>query len=319
MTRSCVSLLLLLLVAAPALAQYPVRTVRIMTTSAPGTAPDLVARMVGSALSSGLNQSFVVEIRTGGGGNVASEYVSKATPDGYTLLVAADPVFTANPYLYKKLGFDAVKDLVPVSSLISQSFALCINLSVPAKTLPEFIDYAKRAPKPLFYGTAGAGTSSHLAMEMFKARTGINLVHVPFQGGGGPLMTSLISGDVQATIGGTAVLGQVKAGKLAALATTGPTRSVHYPDLPTFADTVPGYEVLTWMGLFAPAGVPAEVLGRLRPAMSAYLNLAETRAKFAGMGGLDPLVLTLEEFAALIRRDNEKYGKIIRELGVSAE
>jgi len=302
-----------------ALAEYPTRLVRIVTTSAPGTAPDLLARMVGTSLSQSLKQTFIVETRTGAGGNVAADYVAKSVPDGYTLLVAPDPVFTTNPYLYKKPSFDALKDLVPVASIMSQAFALCVNLSVPAKTLPQFIEYARHANPPLFYGSAGVGTASHLAVEMLKARTGINLVHMPFAGGGAPLMTALMRGEVAATIGGTAALAQVKAGKLAAIATTGAKRSVHYPDLPAFAETVPGYEVLTWLGMFSPAGTPSDAIARLNNDIASFLALPDTRQKFAGMGGIDPLITRPEEFAALIRRDNEKYGKIIRQLGLSLE
>ncbi len=321
MTRSRVvaTLLVSIALAAPASAQYPARPVKIVTTSSPGTAPDLLARTVGAYLTQSLKQPFVVETRTGGAGNIAADYVAKAQADGYTLLVAPDPVFTTNPYLYKKLPFDALKDLVPVSSIMSQPFALIVNLSVPARTVRDFLEVAKRADKPLFYGTAGSGSASHLAMEMLKARTGVNLVHVPFQGGGAALMTAMIGGEVSATIGGTAALAQVKAGKLAALATTGAERSTHYPDLPPIAETIPGYEMVSWLGLFAPAGTPGDVLARLRPEMAAYLSMPDTRQKFAGMGGIDPLILKPEEFAAFIRRENDKFGKIIKELGVSAE
>jgi tripartite-type tricarboxylate transporter receptor subunit TctC len=319
--RALLSLALLLcaVFAAPAWAQYPARLVRIVATSAPGTAPDLLARMVAGSLSQTLKQTFIVENRSGAGGNVAADAVAKSPSDGYTLLVSPDPVFVTNPYLYKNLSFDALKDLVPVSSIMSQQFALCVSLSVPVKSLPEFIDYAKRAKAPVFYGTAGVGTASHLAMEMLKARAGVNLVHVPFDGGGGPLMSALMRGEVAATIGGTAALAQVKAGKLAALATTGASRSTHYPELPTFAETLPGYEVLTWLGLFAPAGTPPDVIARLNSEVSSFLALADTRQKFAGMGGIDAMISKPEQFAALIRRDNEKYGRIIRELGINLQ
>jgi tripartite-type tricarboxylate transporter receptor subunit TctC len=313
------ALLVLVASSLPGWAQYPNKTVRIVTTSAPGTAPDLLARSSAAYLQNSLKQPFVVETRTGGGGNVASEAVARSAPDGYTLLVAADPVFAINPHLYKNLTFDALKDLVPVASIMSQPFALIVNLNVPARTVRDFIEHAKRAPKPLFYGTAGAGSASHLAMEMLKSRTGVNLVHVPFQGGGAPLMTAMLSGDVHATIGGTAALAQVRAGKLAAIASTGLTRSSHLPDLPPIAETVPGYELVSWMGMFAPAGVSSEVLGRLRPEMSAYVSSGDTKTRFASMGGIDPLIMKPEEFVAFIRHENERFGKIIRELKITAD
>ena len=300
-------------------AQYPARAVRIVTTSAPGTAPDLYARTAGAYLQQSLGQPFVIETRTGGGGNLAAESVARAAPDGYTLLVSPDPVFVTNPHLYKKLSFDSLKELVPVSPIMSQAFALIVNLAVPARSVQEFIEHAKRTKPPLFYGTAGAGTASHLAMEILKAGAGINLVHVPFQGGGAPLMAALISGEVAVTIGGTAALAQVKAGKLAAIGTTGPRRSPHNPDFQPIAEAVPGFEMVTWLGLFAPAAVPGDVLGRLRAGMNAYLALPDTRQKFAAGGGADPMILKPEEFAALIRRENERYGRIIKELGVSVD
>ena len=308
-----------ILAAGSVAAQYPARSVRIVTTSAPGTAPDLFARTAGAYLQQGLKQPFVIETRTGGGGNLAAESVARAAPDGYTLLVSPDPVFTTNPYLYKKITFDALKDLVPVSPIMSQAFALIVNPAVPARSVADFIGHARRTRPPLFYGTAGTGTSSHLAMEMLKAGAGIDLVHVPFQGGGAPLMSALISGEVAVTIGGTAALAQVKAGKLAAIGTTGPQRSPHNPDLAPIAEAVPGFEVVTWLGLFAPAGVPGEVLGRLRAEINAYLSLPDTRQKFAAAGGADPMILKPEEFAALIRRENERYGRIIKALGISAD
>ncbi len=305
--------------ATTASAQYPARPIRIVPNSSPGTAPDLLARLIGAWLTQNLGQPTVVENRTGGGGNVAAEYVAKSSADGYTLLVGADPIFTTNPHVYKRLNFDSNKDLVAVASIMSQDFALCVIPSLPVKTVAEFIEYAKRANPPLYYATAGSGSSSHLSMEMLKSRAGFNLVHVPFKGGGAAAMAALLRGEVAATIGGTAALAQVKAGKLRALATTGPVRSPHNPDLPTIAETLPGYEVVTWVGMFAPTGTPAEVIAKLRGEVNRYLALPETREKFAALGGIDPFITKPEDFAAIIRRDHEKYGKVVRELGVSAD
>lgn len=305
--------------AGTAWAQYPARPIKIVPNSAPGTAPDLLARMIGAKLTEALGQPVVVENRTGGGGNIAAEYVAKSPADGYTLLVGADPIFTTNPHVYGKLSFDANRDLVPVASIMSQEFVLCVNPAVPAKTLAEFIDHARRANPPLYYASAGSGSSAHLSMEMLKARAGINLVHVPFKGGGAAAMQALLSGEVSATIGGTAALAQVRAGKLRAIASTGPARSAHYPDLPTFAETLPGYEVVTWVGLFAPTGTPGEATGKVRAVVNSFLALPETKQKFGAAGGMDVWISKPEEFSAVIRRDFAKYGKVVRELGVRAE
>ena len=320
-SRILATLLLVALIplAAPVSAQYPARPIRLVPNSSPGTAPDLLARLIGAWLTQNLGQPTVVENRTGGGGNVAAEFVARSPADGYTLLVGADPIFTTNPHVYKKLNFDSNRDLVPVASIMSQDFALCVIPSLPVKTVAEFVDYAKQANPPLYYATAGSGSSSHLAMEMLKARAGFDLVHVPFKGGGAAAMTALLRGEVAATIGGTAALAQVKAGKLRALATTGPVRSRHYPELATVAETLPGYEVVTWVGMFAPTGTPADVIAKLRTEVNRYLALAETREKFAAMGGIDTFITKPEEFAAIIQRDSEKYGKVVRELGVGAD
>ena len=298
---------------------YPVRPIKIVPNSAPGTAPDLLARLIGARFTETLGQPVVVENRAGGAGNVAAEFVARSPADGYTLMIGPDVIFTVNPHVYTKLGFDPNRDLVPVASIVSQEFVLCVNPSVPAKTLAEFIDHARRANPPLYYASAGNGSTHHLSMEMLKARAGINLVHVPYKGGGAAAMVALIAGDVAAMIGGTAVLAQVKAGKLRAIASTAPVRSAHHPELPVFAETLPGYEVMTWIGMFAPAGTPADVLAKLRATLNGFLALAETRQRFDAAGGMAPFISKPEEFAAVIRRDFEKYGSVVREIGVRAE
>ncbi len=314
--RASALLAVLCLAAAQALAQYPSRAVRIVTTSLPGTAPDVLARAIATQLSQSLRQPFVVEMRAG---VVGPASVARAPADGHTLLIATEGPFTSHPYLYKDLGFDSLRDLVPVSSIMSQPFVLVVNPGVPARTVQEFIDVAKRANPPLFYGSAGIGTASHLAMEMLKARTGINLVHVPIKGGGAPLVSLVVSGEVVATIGGTSVFPQVKSGKLAAIGITAPQRSKNYPELPAIADTVPGFELSTWLGLFAPAGTSAEVLARLRAEMESYLAMQDTRRRFAAVAGVDPLILKPDEFAAMIRADHDKARRIIGDLGLTPQ
>ena len=318
MSKACFSALLLAVcVLAPvaASAQYPARAVRIITSSPSGTAPDVLARAIGAHLTQSMKQAFFVEMRAG---TVGPGFVAKSAPDGHTLLIATEGPFTSHPYLYKDLGFDALRDLVPVSSIMSQPFVLVVNPGLPAKTVREFIEHARRANPPLFYGSAGIGTSSHLAMEMLKSLTGINLVHVPVKGGGNQLVSLVVRGEVVATIGGTSVLPQVKAGNLVAIGTTAPQQSKNYPDLAAIVETVPGFDLGNWLGLFAPAGTPADVLARLRTEMNAYLTLADTREKFSAIGA-DPLMHKPEEFAARIRSDYVKYGKLIKELGLTPQ
>ena len=298
-----------------AYSQYPARPMKILPHSNAGSGPDIIARLLAGKLSEYLGQPVVVENRPGANGNIAGDYVAKSAADGYTLLVATDAQFTINPHLYAKIPFDWNKDLVPVASIASEVFKLVVTPSVPAKSVAEFIAHARSAGAPLFYGSGGNGSQHHLTMELLKGRTGINLSHVPYKGGGAAVTTALLAGEISATIGGAAVDAQVKAGKLRALGVTGPIRSARYPDLPTISETVPGFEMVTWYGLFAPVATPAEPMARLRAEVGKFLALPETRAKF-DTSGPEPWMSTPEEFAAIIRRDYEKYGKLVKTLGV---
>ena len=307
-----------LVLAAPALAQYPARTIKILPHSAAGTGPDIIARLLAAKLAEYTGQPVVVENRPGSNGNIAGEFAARSPADGYTLLLATDAQLTINPHVYTKLAFDWSKDLVPVASIASEVFKLVVNPSVPAKTVAEFIAYARGAKSPLFYGSAGNGSQHHLTMELLKQRAGINLTHVPYKGGGAATTTALLAGEISVTFGGSAVDAQVQSGKLRALATTGPARSARYPDLPTIGETVPGFEMVTWYGLFAPAGTPAEAMARLRTEVARFLALPDTREKISRRGP-EPWVTTPEQFAGLIRAGYEKHGKLVRALGVKAD
>jgi len=307
-----------LVLAGPAPAQYPNRTIRILPHSAAGTGPDIIARLLAAKLAEYTGQAVVVENRPGSNGNIAGEYVARSPADGYTLLLATDAQLTINPHVYTKLAFDWSKDLVPVSSIASEVFKLVVNPSVPAKTVAEFIAYARSVPSPLFYGSAGNGSQHHLTMELLKQRTGIRLTHVPYKGGGAATTTALLAGEISVAFGGSAVDAQVKSGKLRALASTGPSRSARYPDLPTIGETVPGFEMVTWYGLFAPSGTPAEAIARLRTEVGKFLALPDTREKI-GRRGPEPWASTPEEFSRVIRADYEKNGKLVRELGVKVD
>ena len=299
-------------------AQYPSRPIRLIVPIPPGGAPDISARVVGQRLSELVGQPVVVENRPGSNGNIAMDFVAKAPADGYTLGLLADSMITINPHLYKTMPIDPLKDLAPVASVVSNQWVLSVNPSVPAKGFQEFIEYARRAQPPLAYASGGNGSIHQLAMEMLKQRAGIDLVHVPYKGGA-PATTATVSGEVAAMFSGTSSAPQIKAGRLRALAVTGLHRSDIFPDLPTISEFYPGYEVTIWLGLFTAAGTPEPVLASLHAEVNKLLAEAETRKKLHAAGGLEPYISTPAEFAALIRRDYDKYGKIVKEVGVKVD
>ncbi len=308
-------ILLLLCAAFSAWAQYPARPIKIVVTIPPGGAPDITARVVGQKMSEAMGQPVVVENRPGANGNTAAAEVARVAPDGYTLLLAADSLITINPHLYAKMPIDTLKDLAPVASLVSNQFVLSVNPSLPVKSFQEFIDYAKKANPPLNYASGGNGSQHQLTMEMLKARAGIELVHIPYRGGA-PATTATMAGEVAAMFAGTSTAPQIKAGRLRALATSGAKRSSAFPELPTISEFYPGFENSIWLGLFGPAGMPQEVLQKLRAEANKALESPEIKEKLHAAGGLEPLVTSPEEFSALIRRDHERFGKLIKEVGI---
>jgi tripartite-type tricarboxylate transporter receptor subunit TctC len=300
------------------LAQYPSRPVRIVVTIPPGGAPDLTARILADRLTSQLGQAFVVENKVGSNGNIAAEYVAKGEADGYTLLLGADSLITINPHVYSRMLIDVQRDLVPVASLVSNMFVLSVNPSLPVKSFQEFVEYARKANPPLNYASGGNGSQHQFMMEALKQRAGINLVHIPYKGGS-PATRATVAGEVAAMFAGTSTAPQIKAGRLRALAVTGAHRSHLFPDLPAIGEVYPGYEMTIWLGLFAPAGTPEPVLARLREEIAKALASPEVKERLNNAGGLQPLVTSPAEFAALIHRDDEKYGKLVRELGVKVD
>jgi tripartite-type tricarboxylate transporter receptor subunit TctC len=308
-------LLLCLCAAFSAWAQFPARPIKIVVTIPPGGAPDITARLVGQKMSESMGQPVVVENRPGANGNTAAAEVARVAPDGYTLLLAADSLITINPHLYARMPIDTLKDLTPVASLVANQFVLSVNPSLPVKTFPEFIDYAKKANPPLNYASGGNGSQHQLTMEMLKARAGIELVHVPYRGGA-PATTATMAGEVAAMFAGTSTAPQIKAGRLRALATSGARRSSAFPELPTIGEFYPGFENSIWLGLFGPAGMAPEVLQKLRAEVRKALESPEIREKLHAAGGLEPLVTSPEDFNALIRRDHERFGKLIKEVGI---
>ncbi|HEX3633295.1 MAG TPA: tripartite tricarboxylate transporter substrate binding protein [Casimicrobiaceae bacterium] len=306
---------LLLLATSAAHAQYPSRPIRVIVPIPPGGAPDIVARVVGQKLSEILAVPVVVDNHAGSNGNIAGDLVAKSAPDGYTLLLGQDSLVAINPHLYAKMPFDPLKDLVPVSTLAANQFVLAVNPSLPVKNFQEFIEYARRTTPPLPYASGGNGSQHHLSMEILKQRAGIDMLHVPFKGGA-PATMATVAGDTAAMFAGTSTSAQIKAGKLRALAVTGTKRSPEYPDLPTIAEFYPGYEVTIWLALFAPAGTPGSVLVPLRAAVDKALATPDVIQKLNSAGGVEPFVTTPDEFVALIRRDYDKYGKIVKTIGI---
>jgi tripartite-type tricarboxylate transporter receptor subunit TctC len=307
------------LLAGPAAAQdYPSRTIRIVVTIPPGGAPDIAARLIGQYMSEELGQPVVIENRTGANGNIASDQVAKSPPDGYTLLLHADSGFVINPHVYSKLPFDPLKDLEPVASIASNQFLLAVNPALPVKTFQEFIEYARHADPPLPYASGGNGSQHQFAMEMLKNRAGINLLHVPFRGGT-PAMTATIAGDTKVLFAGASSGPQIMSGQLRALAASGKKRSARFPDLPTVGEFYPGYEVDIWLGLFAPAGTPEPIKAKLRGEVHKILARPEFAEKLNVSGSLEPLILAPADFSALIHRDYEKYGKLVKELGIKLD
>jgi tripartite-type tricarboxylate transporter receptor subunit TctC len=303
----------------PAAAQaWPSRPIRLLVGFPPGGAADIIARLYAQGLSQRLGQPVVIENRPGSGGNIASDAAAKAAPDGYTLLHGTDNVFMSNPHIYGRMPFDPFKDLVPVASVSSNQLVLAVHPGVAAETLRDFVELARRSNPPLFYGSIGNGSQHHLAMEMLKQHVGIDLTHVPYRGGG-PAAIALLAGDVSAMFGGGSIVPTIRAGKLRALASTGTERNPATPELPTIAEIYPGYEALIWHGLFVPAGTPAPIIERLRAEIAVVLAQGDFRERLAASGSGEPYVVPVEEFAARMRRDHDKYGKLIRAIGVKVE
>jgi len=308
------------LLCSAAQAQYPVRAVRLVVSVSPGGAPDTVARVVADKLSPLLGQPVVVENRAGSNGNIAMELVARSAPDGHTLVVCADSMIVINPHVYAKMPIDVLKDLVPVAPIAEQSnFFLSVHPSVPVKSFQEFLDYARTANPPLAYASAGNGSQHQMAMEMLKVRAGINLVHVPYKGGA-PATAATIAGETLAMFSAASSVPQIQAGKLRGLAVTGKKRSALLPELPTIGEFYPGYELSTWIGLFAPAGTPEAPLARFRSELAKVLALADVAKRLNAAGGLDPGSANAPaEFAERIRNEYEKYGKLVKLIGATVD
>ena len=319
-TRSAIVLLVALTgatgVAAAAVA-YPARSIRIVVASAPGSGPDIVTRLIGRKLAETWQQQIIADNRTGAGGNVGAEIVAHAVPDGYTLLMAtaSQPIGAA---LYAKLNYDLTRDFVPVSLVASTPFVLVVNPAVPANSVAELIALAKAKPGFLRYGSGGSGTPPHLCAEILKSSAGLDIVHVPYKGVT-PALTDLLGGQVQLVFSVVpSALPLIQTNKLRALGVTSAKRTSLAPELPTIAESLPGFEVIGWYGLLAPTGTPADVVARLNAAVIAALKNPELRERFVALGA-DPLGTTPQVFAQFIQNELSKWGKAVKDSGARVE
>ena len=289
--------------------QYPTRPVKVLVTIPPGGAPDIAARLLAQRLTETMGQSFFIENRSGANGNVAAELTSHAEPDGYTLIMAADSLITVNPHVYASMPIDMLKDLLPVASVASNQFFLSVNPSLPVKTVPELVEYARKQKPPLAYASGGNGSQHQLGIEM---------LHVPYRGGA-PAGMATVAGETQVVLAGASNAGLLQAGTLRGLATTGKKRSPMFPDMPSIAEFYPGYDLTIWLGLFGPPRLPEPIVTRLRNAVQSALAEPELVQKLNVTGKLEPLILMPAAFNDLIRSDYEKYRKLVADIGVKID
>ena len=297
---------------------YPVKPIRIIVPQSPGASTDLTARLIGQKLSAALSQPVIIDNRPGAGSIIGTDLVAKAAPDGYTLLVVASSI-TLNPTLHKDLPFDPTRDLAPITQISAFPNMLVVHPAVPVKTVKDLITLAKAKPGSINYGSSGSATGTHLSAELFKYMTGIEMVHVPYRGGG-PAVQALLGGQVQlnfATI--VSVLPHVRSGKLRAVAVTTAKRSPSAPDVPTIAESgVPGYDHAPWNGFLAPAKTPRVIVARLNEETARLLRAPDVQSVFTNEGA-EPVGNSPEEFAAIIKSETAKWAKVIRAAGIKAD
>ncbi|MFL4969481.1 MAG: Bug family tripartite tricarboxylate transporter substrate binding protein [Xanthobacteraceae bacterium] len=293
---------------------YPTRPVRWIVPYPAGGSTDILARIIGQSLSERLGQQFVIENRPGGGNNIGTEAVVHAAPDGYTVLLV-NPAHGINATLYPKLSFNFIRDIAPVAGLMRVPNVMEVNPSVPAKTVAEFIAYAKANAGKINWATSGNGTSVHLSGELFKSMTGIDMTHVPYRGSA-PALTDLIAGTVHVMFDNMpSSLPHIQGGKLRALGVTTAQRSQALPDVPTVAETVPGYEASAWFGMGAPKGTPADVIDKLNKEINAALQDERVKARLAELGGI-LIAGTPADFGKVVAEETDKWAKVIKSANV---
>jgi tripartite-type tricarboxylate transporter receptor subunit TctC len=319
MKRSICILLAMAFATAAAAQNFPSKPVRVVITYPPGGSTDVVGRALASRLTEVLGQQVVVDNRGGAGGIIGSDIVAHATPDGYTVLLGTSAGMSINPLLHKKLPYDVQRDFAPISLVVINPQALVAHPALPAKDVQELIKLARAKPGQINYASPGVGSPNHMGMELLKSMTGINVVHVPYKGGG-PAMTELLAGQVQLLFNSIpSVLPQVKAGRLKALAVGSARRSPAMPDVPTVAESgVPGYEYATWYGLFAPADTPRAVIAQLNKAVAAALKNPELAQSLASQGS-EPNPTTPDELARFVKSEHDRWSRVVKAAHMTAE
>jgi tripartite-type tricarboxylate transporter receptor subunit TctC len=306
--------------AAPAVSQaaWPEKPITLIVPWAAGGSTDILARVLSEGLTQSLGQPVIVENRSGASGNIGTAFVARAKPDGYTLLVGSMSTHTMNQALYSNMPFDGVKDFTPIAELALVTNTMVVHPSVPVTNVKEFVDYLKARPDAVAYASAGQGSTNHLSAALFEKAAGVKMMHIPYRGGA-PAVLDTVAGRTQVLFSaGTQTLPHVQTGKLKLLAVTEEKRSPLMPEVPTVAETLPGYELSVWYGAFGPAGMPPELTARLNREINLILKRPDVIKKMGDMGVL-LTETTPEQFGQILTRDADKYGKLIKELGITAE
>jgi tripartite-type tricarboxylate transporter receptor subunit TctC len=299
-------------------AEYPDHPVRMIVPFTPAGATDMLARLVGERLGAKLGQSVVIDNRAGAGGNVGAEIAARAAPDGYTLLMGPASIYAISATLYPRLGYDLAKDLTPVSLVANVPHVLLVNNNLPVKSVPELIQFAKKKPGELNIASQGSGTVSHLEAELLKHMAGIEMLHVPYRGSA-PAILDLIGGRVHVMFDSIAsALPHIRAGKLRAIAVASNTRSTLLPNMPTVAESLPGYSAHSWLGIFVPAGTPQSIVQRLQRDLVAAIDEPKTQARLVE-AGFEPKSSTQEDFAKLVRDEMEKWRPVVKMSGATPD
>lgn len=317
--RTVAALAALALTLPAAAQQYPTKPIRLVVPFAPGGSSEIISRVVAQKLSESLGQQVVVENRPGGAGNIAMEQVARSDPDGYTLILGHIGTLAVNPAMFPKLPYDPNRDFAPISLMAAVPNVIVVNPAVPAKTLQEFIALAKKRPGAINYGSAGTGSSGHLAMEYFKQIANVDLVHVPYKGTG-PMLADLLGGQTETTFTGVPpLLPHIKQGKLRALAVGSAKRTDALPDVPTVAESgFAGFETSQWYGLLAPARTPKPIVDKLSSEVARALRQPDVVQRLAA-DSATPVGSTPEEFAAYIRKEQERWGRVVKTANIKAE
>ena len=319
MTRRIALTLAMSVAGSAGAAEYPVKPIRMLVAFAPGGGTDIIGRIAAQGITEKLGQHVVVDNRPGAGGNIGTEMVAKALPDGYTLITAGTGTHAINPSLYAKIPYDAVRDFVPVCLVAETPYLMVVPVSVPARTVREFIELAKAAPGKLNMASSGAGGMPHLSGELFKIMTGVQLTHIPYKGTGA-VFPDLIAGRMQVTFGDiVATYPYAKADRLRALGITSPKRAAQLPDIPTIAESgVPGYDAVGWFAVFAPANTPAHVVAKLNAAIVKFVRKPELKDRLAALGA-EIVASSPDELARIQRNDIARWAKVVKESGAKAE